>query len=242
MLCKFSSSNVPEQKLYSFIQQVYFDSKKLPDLKKYSGDSSKEKEPSTSTKVSSSKIHQSSSTSHANNYSKESFRDIKDFSRPFNEKEPPLTTTNSDESDELIKNIDFNREPQMGCDVIEGTPPVRMTEFKFKKKTNIKTKLTEEEIIQNLPKTDIVGLMDDLEGISDPPNEKSEPDSLLSQIDSIPRKTKMLKVDDYKLLASAVGADEEMDVDFVETSTNKEESKAPKRKISDYFSVKSRNN
>ncbi|VEN59528.1 unnamed protein product [Callosobruchus maculatus] len=244
ILCKFSSSNVSEQKLYSFIQQAYFDSKKQPDLKKYFGDSNQEKEPSTSTKDSSGKAQPSSSTSNTNIHcSTTNFRDTKDFFSPYKEKAPPLSTSNSDthKSDVYTEDGDLNEEPQMDCDfekdVIEGTPPGPMTEFKFKKKTKIKTKLTEEEIIQNLPKTDIVGLMDDLEGVSKPSNEKSEPDSLLTHIDKIPRKTKLLKVDDQKL-ASAVGADEGMDVDFIETST----SKAPKRKISDYFSVKSKNN
>nr|CAH7713186.1 unnamed protein product [Callosobruchus chinensis] len=249
ILCKFSSSNVPEQKLYSFIQQAYFDSKKQPNLKKYFGESDNEKEPSTSTKGSSSRVQPSSSTSSTNNdCSNKSSCDTRDFFSSHKEKLPPSSTSNSDtqESDLDKKDIDLDGAPQMDCDFekdfIDGTPPGSMTEFKFKKKTKIKTKLTQEEIIQNLPKTDIVGLMDDLEGVSKPSNEKSEPDSLLTQIDKIPRKTKILKVDDQKLLASGVGADEEMDVDFMETSTSKEESKAPKRKISDYFSVKSKNN
>ncbi|CAH1968331.1 unnamed protein product [Acanthoscelides obtectus] len=242
ILCKFSSSNVPERNLYSFIQQAYFDSKKQPDSKKSVGE--KIEQPSTSRESSSREIQppQPSLTTNTSGSSK-SGTDIRDFFGPGKEKQPSSNTAKSEDGP---KNVEASRVTEETCDfeedIIEGTPPTTVTDFKYKKKTKIKAKFTEEEIVQKLPKTDIALLMDDLEGVSKPSNEKSQPDSLLTQIDKMPRKTKVLKVEDQTLVASAFTIDEEMDVDFAEMSTSKEENKTPKRKISDYFNIKSKNN
>lgn len=124
-------------------------------------------------------------------------------------------------------------------DIIPGTPPEES--IKFKKNVKIKSKFTKEEIAQKLPKTNIIELIDIIDGNSDKSSGNVSEETFLTQIDMLSKKVES----DLSQQSSSSPSDEseKMEVDLPEKATNIEtktnygvsENKSTKRKISDYF-------
>lgn len=222
-LCGFSSQKISEDKLYAYIQQAFFDAKKQPKLKNFFSISFKkrdEEKPSTSTGwKTNSKASDEPSTSKEKTNATESKR----------EKNEIKMDTNSDSFDE---------------DIIPATPPPDMNKFK-KTFSKSKFKLTDEEIVQKLPKTNIIEL---IEGIDAAPPKKSdeEGESFLTHIEKLSKKIKVDTSDEESPEIIETSQEIEFESMSVTKSTSRtvigsgsiasaNDTKATKKLISDYF-------
>lgn len=216
-LCGFSEQKIGADKLYSYIQQAYFDSKKQPKIKKFFNVSFKKRDnigPSSSSSLSS----LSSNTS---------------TKKTDNERKSKETVDEKCKEEALESVSDLFEE-----DIIPGTPPEEL--IKFKKKTpKTKSKLTPEEIAQKMPKTNIIELIDILDGNANTkPLETVKEETFLTQIDKLSKKL------NSELSQEGSEEGENMEVDPVEEKKYSDtemknvscnENKSTKRKISDYF-------
>lgn len=160
-LCGFSRQKLPEDKLYSYLHQAFYDHKKQPKIKKFFSVNFKKKD------------HEKPSTSRDT-----SVVDVK-----------PSTTF--EEQTEIPMEIDSS---SFEDDFIPGTPPQDINKF-LKISSKTKSKLTNEDIVQKLPKTDIISLIEGLDGEPLAKVEEKE-DSFLSHFDKASKKIKVSPSDE----------------------------------------------
>lgn len=113
-----------------------------------------------------------------------------------------------------------------------------------KNNSSSKSRLTSKEIIMKLPKTDIVELIDIIDGNSIDRKDHSREDTFLSHLDKYSKKVKKDVTDNNLPCSSNNGEIDKMDVDLPnenQKDSSVEGSKVPmKRKISDYFQIKNK--
>lgn len=173
-LCGFSSQKISEDKLYAYIQQAFFDAKKQPKLKNFFSLSFKKRDdekPSTSAgwKTDSSKVSVDTSSSKEKTNTSENKIEI-----------------NHNETDAGWDSFDE--------DIIPATPPPQVNKFK---KTFIKTKskLTDAEIVEKLPKTNIIDLIESIDGAPRAKNVENKEEAEKSFLAHIDNMSKKIKVD-----------------------------------------------
>ncbi|XP_018570201.1 poly(ADP-ribose) glycohydrolase [Anoplophora glabripennis] len=126
-------------------------------------------------------------------------------------------------------------------DIIPPTPP---NELLYKRENvKFKIKASNEDVSRKLPKTDIAELIDIIDGNMNKPKVTNREESFLMEVDKLRRNS--LNSDTEASRLSKVGENEKVDVN---ESVNSEspvlssptaESKSTKRKITDYFQIKS---
>lgn len=191
--------NLAQEKLYSYIQQAFFDGKKQPTIKKFFGITTRKKEseiPSTSS----------------------------DSKKVCNKKKEQMNVNTMDYIDE--------------DDVIPSTPP---NELVYKKENfKLKTKVSNEDFSKKMPKTDIAELIDIIDGNMNKPKVTHREESFLMEIDRLRKKSMSIDTETSRLYK--VGENESESVNSeteMVLSSPTAESKSSKRKITDYFQIKS---
>ncbi|CAH1176930.1 unnamed protein product [Phaedon cochleariae] len=198
ILCGFSPSGFSDTSLYLFIQQTYITQKKEPVIEKL---------------VENKNGHCSSSQN------KTVFKK--------QECEPSTSFQGRRNGDEIREEkIDFTKTNDMEIDddIIDATPP---EEIKFKKKQTKKAKMSEKEVLEKMPKTNIMELIDRIDGnTNNNHKEGHQEESFLSKLDSFKKTGK----------GRVVGKTECSTND--NTISNQDTFKIPKTKISQYFTSK----
>lgn len=128
-------------------------------------------------------------------------------------------------------------------DIIPATPPPEANEFK-KTLSKTKPKLTDEELLQKLPKTNIFEILDAIDGV--PPPKVSKEQSFLSHMDNLSKKIKVSNAGDESPDIIETSQDERIEsvtesrslsnsVSDNISSTSVNETKGAKKLITSYF-------
>ncbi|XP_049820931.1 poly(ADP-ribose) glycohydrolase isoform X2 [Aethina tumida] len=155
-LSKFSSSSLSSEKLYSFIQQSYFDSKNQPSIRKFLGCIAKPPKDMPSTSSSTSSIA------------------------------PVQEAKQLDELDSCDAVIDMEGVETVDCDIQEDIIPETPPEEYVPKSRKVSLKSTKEEIAKKIPKNhdEIVSLLGLIDGNANKPKNRVVQDvTFLSELD-----------------------------------------------------------
>lgn len=204
--------------MYSYIHQAYFDGKKQPKLKKFFSVNFKKRDSETA----------STSTEITRGESKSS-------------KQTTDTKVDKNKTKMEVESNFFDTDDD--DDIIPATPPpVEVHKFKKNFLTN-KSKLTNEEIIQKLPKTNIIELIESIDGT--PGHKINKEDTFLSEIENLSKKIKVGTSDEESPeiietsqefeIESTTSKRQSSSVNENFSSSSVSETKASKKLISDYF-------
>lgn len=136
------------------------------------------------------------------------------------------------------KNTKQEKEIDMEEDIIPATPPSPL--IKFQKKIPNTSKLTEEEILQKMPKTNIIDLIESIDGTSY--SQVTEEKSFLAHIDTLSKKIKLIESEGLKtgivnpLQEKSESVTENLsNSNIVNTCSTVNDTKNTKKSIADYF-------
>lgn len=147
----------------------------------------------------------------------------------------PEAPSSSKESYKSETNMEINSDC-FDDDIIPPTPPPEINKSK-KVFTKTKSKSIEKEIVHKLPKTDIIELIEAIDGT--PPAKVVEEESFLTHIDNLSKKMKVDSPDEES--PEIIETSQEIEIESLMSFSSKSRSssindaKGTKKLISDYF-------